>query len=134
MKRSLVALLALAVAGLFGQASLAEIENVPADVESFASPAGLGQPVLVHPTRAFPMTLELDPVTLPQPTDPTANPPGQTARSATSKAGPAVSVSDFTGSSIGSVSGALLTPRGGTMSTPQQRAEREIGRVIRRLD
>jgi hypothetical protein len=133
LKRSLVALIALAPGLCVGPAALAEVENVPSSIERFASLNGSGRPFLVHPHRAFPMKTELDPVTRPQPADP-SNHPGETTRSATSKAGPAVSMSDFTGGSIGSGSGALLTPRGGTMSTPQQRAEREIGRVIRRLD
>jgi len=33
-----------------------------------------------------------------------------------------------------STGSALITPRGGAMSSPQQLADREIRRVIRRLD
>lgn len=54
-------------------------------------------------------------------------------------AGPVVSTSklDAMGSTLGmsfGEGGALIAPRGGAMSTPQQLADREIRRLIRRLD
>jgi hypothetical protein len=60
---------------------------------------------------------------------------GGSSGSVTSKAGPVsatpVSKPDFGASN--SLEG-MLAPRGGTMSTPQQRADREINRLIRRLN
>ena len=45
--------------------------------------------------------------------------------------GPVTMADPSTGSSFGS---ALVAPRGGAMSSPRQRADREIRRLIRRLD
>jgi hypothetical protein len=81
--------------------------------------------------------IELQPVALPQ----SSSGSGGTERAAsgtqaeTPKAGPtAQSLSSL--SDVGSSTGlqSMLTPRGSAMSTPRQRADREVRRLIRRLD
>lgn len=56
-------------------------------------------------------------------------PPKLTATAA--KAGP---VGSATRSETPSFGGAIVTPRGGAMSTPKQLADRQINRLIRRLN
>ena len=132
MKRSLVVLSFLAI-GLFvaTTGANAEIENIGAlSVDRFLAPGQEGgRPTLVRPVRAWSLgEPEPVPLPIPQPQDPT----GERSVSADSKLGPR-----STGSELGAglfAGGALITPRGGTMSTPEQQADRAIDRLIRRLN
>ena len=136
MKRSLVVLSFLAVGLLVAYTGAnAEVENISPGVGSYLGPNlahGLqtGRPFLVRPVRAFPLEQQ-GPVPLPAPMLP-GDEAGQRSVSQQSKLGPRAS-----GSEVGvglSVGGALLAPRGGTMSTPEQQADRAIDRLIRRLN
>ena len=132
MKRSLVVLSFLAVGLLVASTGAhAEVENIGAySVDRFLAPGQEGgRPFLVRPVFAFDVG-EPDPVPLPipQPSDTV----GARSASADSKLGPRSSGSELgAGLFVGS---SLLTPRGGTMSTPEQQADRAIDRLIRRLN
>jgi len=67
------------------------------------------------------------PVPLPTPVDPAL------ANAGLSKSGPTASTMPIP-MQAGDGTGGLLTPRGGAMSTPKQRADRQIRQLIRRLD
>lgn len=135
MKKACFVLAALSAILLVAPAQ-AEVENAPDASNSYVSASGgAPRPSLVQPHRAFPANGELDPVMRPPSVDPTATDPGDTTRSSASKAGPTATSTGFSagGGSLRST-GALLTPRGGAMSTPRQQAARAVQRVIRRLD
>ena len=133
MKKVCIVFAALSGLLLATPAVQAEVENVPSDLNTFVSAGGTG-PALVIPHRAFPAKTELDPVMRPPSIDPTMDPPGESSRSAASKAGPSASLTDFSSAGSALTSGALLTPRGSAISTPRQQADRAVQRVIRRLD
>ncbi len=132
MKRSLVVLSFLAVGLLVASTGAhAEVENVGAhSVDRFLAPGQEGgRPYLVHPCRAFPVgEPEPVPLPIPQPGDQI----GERSVSADSKLGPRSSGSEL---GVGLFAGsAMIAPRGGTMSTPEQQADRAIDRLIRRLN
>jgi hypothetical protein len=87
--------------------------------------------------RTVKPVVELDPVQMPVsiPADGGTAASATSASVATSKAGPVVTLTASM-SELAGTSGLehMVTPRGGAMMTPRQRADREIGRLIRRLD
>jgi hypothetical protein len=131
VKRSLVFLSILVVGLLVGfTGAEAAVEGFAPSVDRNLTPGTeTGRPYLVRPTRAFPLG-EPTPVALPMPVQPDDQ-MGQRSVSSDSKLGPRDTGSVGARVSVGS---ALLTPRGGTMSTPEQQADRAIDRLIRRLN
>jgi hypothetical protein len=89
-------------------------------LERAANPLGVIKFAQKPPTR------EASPVPLPVPVDPES-----TGILATSLKGPVAAPDGGLGAFYGS---ALVRPRGGTFSSPRQQADREIRRLISRLD
>jgi hypothetical protein len=114
--------LLLASTGTLAQVQNGQPDGWVGDVTSRANP----KPVV-----------ELDPVQMPVSVPAEGGTAGSATSGnvATSKAGPVVSLTASV-SELAGTSGLehMVTPRGGAMMTPRQRADREIGRLIRRLD
>lgn len=136
MRRSLVlTFLAVGLLVVVSTGARAEVELIVPDVGTYLIPnmapgLEMGRPFLVRPVLAIARE-EQQPVPLPMPVPPDDQ-VGQRSTTADSKLGPRA-----TGSELGAgmfAGGALITPRGGTMSTPEQQADRAIDRLIRRLN
>jgi len=131
MKKILLASIALLIVSTALPVLAQDVSNAdPSKQLLHSGRDGIARQVVPQPV------IELQPVPLPQAVSPGGGDSGSSSgtRVATPKPGPTAqsrSISDTGGSS--GMQG-MLTPRGSAMSSPKQRADREVRRLIRRLD
>lgn len=131
MKRTLAIIGVLAIALLVG--STYTQASARSNIQTMQNPYSLGDTTTLRDRSAyFPTELELSPVNLPSPGDPVEG-------TASARPGP-IAISDggrratLHPDSMGAPGAGLVGPRGGSVYSPKQSADREIKSVIRRLN